>query len=274
MPKICKKTFLLVLLGFMVSLYGIDMGMAATTTKKVIAHRGVSGTYPENTLISFKRALETKAEFMELDVHLSKDDQVVVMHDEDLSRTTNTTGLIGTYPLAILKTFSAGYSKKFGYKFYKEKIPTLLEVLKLIENSQITLLIEIKSHDSDPQYNERIGQVVYDTVTKNYPKLKDRVAFISFNVAILEKIRALDKTVRVGPIFNDLPKEGSLADQALKLNTDVVVFSKKLLSLQNVIEKADRVKHFIYTVTPPEFAQVDQVEGLYGFATDYADQIE
>ena len=265
-----RKTFLLVLLGFMVSF----QLMAATTTKKVIAHRGVSGTYPENTMISFKRALETKAEFMELDVHLSKDDQVVVMHDEDLSRTTNTTGLIGTYPLAVLKTFSAGFSKKFAYKFYKEKIPTLLEVLKLIEKSRMTLLVEIKSHDKDAAYNEKVGHVVYDTVMKAYPQLKDRVAFISFNVSILEKIRALDKTVRLGPIFNEIPQEGSLADQALKLNTDVVIFSKKLLALQNVIEKTDRVKHFIYTVTPPEFAQVDQVEGLYGFATDYADQIE
>ncbi|MBI3017114.1 MAG: hypothetical protein HYY62_03850 [Deltaproteobacteria bacterium] len=265
-----KKTFLLVLLGFVVSF----QLMAATTTKKVIAHRGVSGTYPENTMISFKRALETKAEFMELDVHLSKDDQVVVMHDEDMSRTTNTTGLIGTYPLAVLKTFSAGFSKKYGYKFYKEKIPTLLEVLKLIEKSRITLLIEIKSHDKDAAYNEKVGPIVYDVVMKNYPQLKDRVAFISFNVSILEKIRELDKTVRLGPIFNEIPQEGSLADQALKLNTDVVVFSKKLLALQNVIEKTDRVKHFIYTVTPPEFAQVDQVDGLYGFATDYADQIE
>src|SRR3989338_793335 len=265
-----RKTFLLVLLGFMVSF----QLMAATTTKKVIAHRGVSGTYPENTMISFKRALETKAEFMELDVHLSKDDQVVVMHDEDLSRTTNTTGLIGTYPLAVLKTFSAGFSKKYGYKFYKEKIPTLLEVLKLIEKSRMTLLIEIKSHDKDAAYNEKVGQVVYDTVMKAYPQLKDRVAFISFNVSILEKIRALDKTVRLGPIFNEIPQEGSLADQALKLNTDVVIFSKKLLALQNVIEKTDRVKHFIYTVTPPEFAQADQIDGLFGFATDYADRIE
>lgn len=265
-----RKTFLFVLLGFVVSF----QGMAATTTKKVIAHRGLSSIYPENTMISFKRALETKAEFMELDVHLSKDNQVVVMHDEDLSRTTNTTGLIGTYPLTVLKTFSAGFSKKFGYRFYKEKIPTLLEVLKLIEKSRLYLLIEIKSHDKDAAYNDKVGPVVYDTVMKNTPQLKDRVAFISFNVSILEKIRALDKTVRLGPIFNELPKEGSLADQALKLETDVVVFSKKLLSLQNVIEKTDRVKHFIYTVTPPEFAQVDQIDGLYGFATDYADQIE
>ncbi len=265
-----RKTFLWVLLGFVVSLHA----MAATTTKKVIAHRGLSSLYPENTMISFKRALETKAEFMELDVHLSKDNQVVVMHDEDLSRTTNMTGLIGTYPLSFLKTFSAGFSKKFGYKFYKEKIPTLLEVLKLIEKSHITLLIEIKSHDQDQAYNEKVGPIVYETVMKNTPWLKDRIAFISFNVAILEKIRALDKTVRVGPIFNELPKEGSLADQALKLDTDIVVFSKKLLALQGVMEKTDRVKHFIYTVTPPEFAQVDQMEGLYGFATDYADQIE
>ena len=105
--------------------------MAAHTTKKIIAHRGLSGSYPENTLIAFKEALRTQALFLELDIHLSKDQKVVVMHDEDLSRTTNGRGLIRDYTLAELKKFSAGYSKQFGDQFSSEKIPTLLEVLEL-----------------------------------------------------------------------------------------------------------------------------------------------
>ena len=96
--------------------------MAAHTTKKIIAHRGLSGSYPENTLIAFKEALRTQALFLELDIHLSKDQKVVVMHDEDLSRTTNGRGLIRDYTLAELKKFSAGYSKQFGDQFSSEKI--------------------------------------------------------------------------------------------------------------------------------------------------------
>ena len=249
--------------------------MAAHTTKKIIAHRGLSGSYPENTLIAFKEALRTQALFLELDIHLSKDQKVVVMHDEDLSRTTNGRGLIRDYTLAELKKFSAGYSKQFGDQFSSEKIPTLLEVLELLEPSDKSLLIEIKSHDDDPDYNNRIvGPIVYQTVMKPYSHLKNRLAFISFNVSILESIRELDSEVRLGPIFNAMPKTGSLADQALRLKSDIVIFSKKLLLLPKVFKKTNQVKHFVYTVDPKEFNYVETIEDLYGYATNYADQLE
>ncbi len=264
-----KKLFFFFVLCSVVSFHAMAMN------KVVIAHRGLSGTYPENTMISFKQALKTKAQFIELDVHLSKDNQLMVMHDENLDRTTNGIGVIGQYTAKELSMFSAGFSKKFGRKFSKEKIPMLVDVLDLIENSDKGLLIEIKSHDLDPKYNKKVGPIVYNAVMENFPQMKDRVAFISFNVAILEEIRKLDKSVRVGPIFHALPKEGSLADQALKLNTDIVVFSKKLLSLsQEVIEHPRQVKHFVYTVLPPEFKDMDETDGLYGFATDFADLID
>lgn len=264
-----KKLFFLFVLCSWVTLDAMAM------EKVVIAHRGLSGTYPENTMISFKQALKTKATFIELDVHLSKDDKLIVMHDENLERTTNGIGKIGQFTAKELSIFSAGFSKKFGQKFSKERIPLLLDVLKLIEKSDKGLLIEIKSHDKDGAYNKKVGTIVYNAVMENYPQMKDRVAFISFNVSILEDIRKLDRSVRLGPIFNELPKEGSLADQALKLNTDIVVFSKKLLSLsQEVIEHPREVKHFVYTVLPPEFKDMEATDGLYGFATDFADLIE
>jgi len=73
----------------------------------LIAHRGYSGRYPENTLLSFRKALEAGADFMELDVHLSRDGHVVVIHDATLNRTTDGKGKVAEKTLEELKRLSA-----------------------------------------------------------------------------------------------------------------------------------------------------------------------
>lgn len=269
--RIEERAFLFFGMIFMLSF----QGMAYEVTKKVIAHRGLSSQYPENTIISFRWALETKADYIECDVHLTSDHVPVVIHDEDLSRTTNGHGRVGDYPLTALRQLTAGYMDKFGTKFYKEKIPTLREVLDLVlGGSKKSLLIEIKYRKDDPAYRERVGRIVYETVMERYSDKKEQFAFISFDHLILKKIRELDETVTIGPIFAKLPQEGSLADQALELGADRVIFSKKLLTDKRLLQKTDRVKHFIYTLLPQEFEHFEQFEGLYGFATDFADRIE
>lgn len=249
--------------------------MVQKTSKVVIAHRGLSGTYPENTLLSFKKALETKAPWLECDVHLSKDDQVMVIHDEYLTRTTTATGLIGEYTQKELKKFSAGFPKKFGNRFLEEKIPTLLEVLELMESSKRGLLIEIKSHEKDALfYHKKIGPTLYKTIKENFPKLlKEQIVFISFNLFILETIRAEDKKAHIAPLFHEHPKKGTLSDQALKLDTDMVIFSKKLLEKKEVIQQPKKVRHAVYTVFPNEFDAMEKIKDLYGYATDFADLI-
>ena len=72
---------------------------------KVFAHRGSSGTYPENTMLAFEKAVEEGCDGIELDVQLTKDGQVVVIHDEELERTTGTKGFVRDYTLEELKKF-------------------------------------------------------------------------------------------------------------------------------------------------------------------------
>ena len=74
---------------------------------KIIAHRGFSGQYPENTLLAFAKAIETGAEMIELDVRLTADEQIVVIHDLDSSRTTDGTGPVDSYTLEELRRFNA-----------------------------------------------------------------------------------------------------------------------------------------------------------------------
>ncbi|MGB0522118.1 MAG: glycerophosphodiester phosphodiesterase [Flammeovirgaceae bacterium] len=116
---------------------------------KVIAHRGYSSKAPENTLAAFRLALNSKADMIELDVHLSKDDQVIVIHDATLARTTGTSGTVRSKTVAELKKLEAG--AWFDAKFKGEPIPTLEEAIQLV-NGESILLIEIKVDEHSNVY--------------------------------------------------------------------------------------------------------------------------
>ena len=77
---------------------------------KVFAHRGVSGSYPENTMLAFEKAVELGCAGIELDVQLTKDGEIVIIHDEKMDRTTDGSGFVKDYTLQQLKTFTANYN--------------------------------------------------------------------------------------------------------------------------------------------------------------------
>lgn len=99
-----------------------------------IAHRGASGCWPENTLLAFRKALRAGARWLELDVHLSADGELVVIHDETLQRTTNGSGRVSDFSLAQLRPLNAGRG---------ERIPLLQEVLDLAQG-KAAVNIELK----------------------------------------------------------------------------------------------------------------------------------
>ena len=107
----------------------------------VTAHRGFSGTAPENTLAAFRAAIDTGCDMIELDVHLSRDNQVVVIHDDTLERTTSGRGNVADQTYAELKRLDAG--SWFDPRFSGERIPTLADVLSLARN-RILVNIELK----------------------------------------------------------------------------------------------------------------------------------
>ncbi|WP_280771628.1 glycerophosphodiester phosphodiesterase family protein [Salipaludibacillus daqingensis] len=116
---------------------------------KIFAHRGYSKKYPENTMIAFEEAVKAGAEGLELDVQLTKDEKLVVMHDLTLERTTSGKGVIRTKDWNEVKDFSAG--EWFGEAFSKEKIPLLSQVLDLVKGSEVTVNIEMKGLTTDRQ---------------------------------------------------------------------------------------------------------------------------
>ncbi len=120
----------------------------------IIAHRGASAYAPENTLASFRKAIELEAHWFELDCTLSKDGEVVVIHDDTLARTTGgVPGEVRDYTAAELKRYDAG--SWFSPEFAAERIPTLAETLDLARG-KIGVYIEIKDSDDDRDLEQGI----------------------------------------------------------------------------------------------------------------------
>jgi glycerophosphoryl diester phosphodiesterase len=127
----------------------------------LIAHRGAADSAPENTLAAIRKALEGPAEFIEIDIHQTRDQQVVVMHDATVNRTTNGQGPIGNLTLAELRQLDAG--SWYDATFSQEKVPTLEEVLTLVKGKK-KLLIEIKKGDD---YYEGIENNTLELIRKH-----------------------------------------------------------------------------------------------------------
>lgn len=196
-----------------------------------IAHRGYSGKFDENTMIAFKKAIEYKADGIETDVQLSKDNIPILIHDEILNRTTNGYGYVKDYTLDELKTFRTKsvpkiqalkddaleqlqYLKcnneknilKLGeytveeVRYFEdqrvEEIPTLKELLELVAGSDLKVLnLELKN--SIIPYNgleEKVLDMIYEY------NLKDKIIISSFNHLSLVKIRKLDKEIKLGAL--------------------------------------------------------------------------
>lgn len=156
-------------------------------------HRGAPECAPENTLSSFRAAVELGASGVELDVMLSADGEVVVIHDYSLERTTDGTGPVKAYNLAGLKRLDAGCW--FSADFSGERIPTLQEVIEELDPA-VFLNIEIKS---ESPATDGLEKAVVQAIAEN--DLYDRVIVSSFNPISLIRVKAADKNIDVGLIY-------------------------------------------------------------------------
>lgn len=144
-----------------------------------IAHRGFSGQFPENTLLAFQEALTVGVDAIELDVQLSKDGEIMVFHDEELSRITDQKGLLKDHTFAGLRELDA--SGQYKGIFGKQLIPTLSEYLELTANKNILTFLELKNGilpyplleekvaSCLKQFNRQEGTVLFSA---NHPSVK------------------------------------------------------------------------------------------------------
>ena len=126
----------------------------------VVAHRGFSGKYPENTQIAFEKALALNVEMIELDLHISRDRHLIVIHDPTVDRTSDGTGKVEELTLAEIKSLNAG--SWFAPEFHDQKFLTFQEALDIMAN-KVRLNIHIKAYDHD---REIIVPLVVEEVKK------------------------------------------------------------------------------------------------------------
>ena len=154
------------------------------------AHRGFSGKYPENTMLAFEKAVEAGASGIELDVQLTKDGEVVIIHDESLDRTTDARGLVCEKTLDQIQKLNASILYP---SCENQRIPTLCEYLDLIKNKGIITNIELKNSIVD--YPD-IEKKVYDLIREF--DVAERVIISSFNHNSLVRIKEIDSSIKCG----------------------------------------------------------------------------
>ena len=162
----------------------------------VLAHRGASGYAPENTMPAFEKAIEMGADGFELDVQMTKDGEIVVIHDETIDRTSDGKGWVKDYTLEELRKFNYNRTHK---EYEHADIPTMREVFELVKPTNLVINIEIKT-----------GVVFYPieenllALTKEFG-MEDRVFYSSFNHYTVKKIHELDPSTVVGFLYGDGP---------------------------------------------------------------------
>ncbi len=159
----------------------------------IFGHRGASAYAPMNTIPAFELAYQQGADGIELDVHLSKDGQLIVLHDFTVDHTTNGTGMANTMTLADLKQLDAGF--KFGAQFQGTRIPTLDEVFEAV-GSKLLINVEIKSITEE---TDGVEQVTADCIQRHH--LESSIIVSSFNPLALKRFRAILPEVAIGYLF-------------------------------------------------------------------------
>ena len=165
---------------------------------QIFAHRGARVAAPENTLPAFQAALDMGADGIELDVHCSKDGQLVVIHDFTVDKTTNGSGKVGNFTVTELAHLDAG--SYFSADFAGVGVPTLEQVFDLV-GDRCRINVEIKS--MDPNGGDQVEPLVALIQARN---LYDQVIVSSFNPVTLIKMRWTDPKVRLGLLYEkELP---------------------------------------------------------------------
>ena len=164
---------------------------------QIIAHRGASAYAPENTLASYELAEEMNADYIELDIHLTKDGEIVVMHDEDVAKTTEGSGNIGNYTLAQLKELSANFEqeeKERNPEADAYKVPSLREVLDQF-GDKVDFMIELKKSKTNHGIEEKLVELLKEYEITTDKNKKPKVVVHSFYEKMLKQVHELNEDI-------------------------------------------------------------------------------
>ncbi|MFG4001082.1 glycerophosphodiester phosphodiesterase [Flavobacterium aquidurense] len=222
-----------------------------------IAHRGAKGYEPENTLKSFRKALDLKADGIELDVHLSSDGHIIVIHDETIDRTTNGKGIVNTFSLAELKSFLIDG---------EYQIPTLTEVFDLVDKKCL-INIELKGLGTASKVVALIEEYV---LNKNWNY--ENFIVSSFDWNLLQETSNLNSNILIGVLTEEVLDKALAFAELIKAHA--IHPDYQLLNSENV--KQMQEKNFLvlpWTVDEEEDIQKIKSYNVDGIISDFPDRL-
>jgi glycerophosphoryl diester phosphodiesterase len=237
----------------------------------IVAHRGAAAQAPENTMEAFRLGVEAGADAIELDVHLTADGQLAVIHDETLERTTDRTGRVADLTMDQVREADAGatFSREgdSGFPFADRglTVPTLPEVLEWLPEGT-GLVVEIKARAA--------ADAVVEAV-RSHPVRDGRLAVISFDEAAIERVRELDPEIKTGYLLvPSQPVEPALIWATEHGHAGVHPYEADLgMDPLPLLAQANAFGREIgcYVVNDPERMKHLAACGIWGFVTDVPD---
>jgi len=248
----------------------INEFMQPGSRPRVIAHRGFSGVAPENTMAAFQKAIDVGADMFELDVLLSQDGHVVVIHDETLDRTTDGEGPVAARTLSELKVLDAG--SWFAADFAGERIPTLAETLELAKG-RILVNIEIKTE----AVTDRAQGGIVDKALAIVRRLDmmDEIVISSFDPRALAQARELEPGVKTASLFNERLQEGKSPEEVMAdVGSNGFNLSGKQVDA-SIVAACHRLERPVAVYTVNEISEMERILDLGADAifTDHPDRL-
>ncbi|MGC8648683.1 MAG: glycerophosphodiester phosphodiesterase [Candidatus Micrarchaeia archaeon] len=219
-----------------------------------IGHRGAAGEVPENTLASFEYAINSGINAIELDIRKTKDNYIVVFHDEKLERLTGKSGTINDYTLKELKTFKISNSDK--------SIPTLEETLDFIDKKVDKILLEIKEKNTEKE----VVKIVKEKA------LVDRVIIISFHEDVIKNVNKIDPKIETGLIYADYKNKQykNPIDAAVSIKASYILPLYHFTHTKNIEDAhKNNLKVIVWTINTKKEAEEFKKKGVDGIASDY-----
>lgn len=229
-----------------------------------IAHRGASGNFPENTRLAFEKAIEARADMIEMDCQLTGDGHIVVFHDERLKRTAGVGGTVKSKTLEQLKKLDIGHWKRKSFR--GERVLTLEEVLEIV-SGKVELCLDIKQfRDSRPGMEIKLLFIL-----SHYDYL-DQTIFSSFDYHCLRRVRELAPEARIGMICGIGVKEDPFV-AAQELDASSIHVHQKLAT-RPFLDKAWEAGLDVHVWTVNEIHDMEKFAslGVQGIVSDYPEK--
>lgn len=229
----------------------------------LIAHRGFSTEFPENTRAAFVSALESNVDMLEIDIHRTKDNYLVVIHDNTINRTSNGKGKVKDFTLNSLMQFDYGVAKNI--KFKGQHLMTLDQVLVLVKNYQQKLLIEIKQPHFYPGIEQQLIHML-----KKHDIPDEKVVIQSFDQKCIRNLHEMKVGFKLGVLISKkkywyrMPNFDKIAIYADYVNPHYSLVTHKFITTAHSFD----LSVMPYTVNEPNVAKKLIILGVDGLISD------